>query len=149
MLEELSKNHKGWLKIAYQICKDKDYANDLVQDMYLRLYNSEKQINDSYIYFVLRSIFLDEKRKQREFTIDYEIEIKEDEFSIEHICEIDLIEKVVDKQPTYKKAIVENAYEDGIMNFCRKSQISYSMVKKTQQQLKEEIWQTKKKLGLI
>jgi len=117
--------------------------------MYLRLYNSEKQINDSYIYFVLRSIFLDEKRKQREFTIDYEIEIKEDEFSIEHICEIDLIEKVVDKQPTYKKAIVENAYEDGIMNFCRKSQISYSMVKKTQQQLKEEIWQTKKKLGLI
>jgi DNA-directed RNA polymerase specialized sigma24 family protein len=149
MLEELSKNHKVWLRIAYQICKDKDYANDLVQDMYLRLYNSEKQINDSYIYFVLRSIFLDEKRKQREFTIDYEIEIKEDEFTIEHICEIDLIDKVVEKQPTYKKTIVENAYEDGIMNFCRKSQISYSMVKKTQQQLKEQICQRKKQLGMM
>lgn len=149
MLEELSKNHKHWISIAYQICKDKDYANDLVQDMYLKLYNSDKKVNESYIYFVLRSIFLDEKRKQKEFTIDYEIEIKQEEFDIEHFCEIELINEVVDKQPTYKKAIVENAYDDGIMNFCRKSQISYTMVKKTQNNLKAEIWQRKKNLGLM
>ena len=37
ILKELSSNDKKWRKIAYGICKDKQLADDLVQDAYLKL----------------------------------------------------------------------------------------------------------------
>lgn len=43
ILEELSKRNDEWIKIALSICKDKTLANDLVQEMYLRI---EKYIKD-------------------------------------------------------------------------------------------------------
>ena len=43
ILEELSKRNDEWIKIALSICKDKTLANDLVQEMYLRI---EKYVKD-------------------------------------------------------------------------------------------------------
>ena len=33
MLEVLAKNNNLWLKMAFDICKDRDTAKDMVQDM--------------------------------------------------------------------------------------------------------------------
>jgi len=59
MLQELSKKDNQWREIAYRICKDRCLADDLVQDMYLKLCNNEKAINDFYIIIVIRNAFLD------------------------------------------------------------------------------------------
>jgi DNA-directed RNA polymerase specialized sigma24 family protein len=42
VLEELSKKDEYWRQIAFKICKDKYLADDLVNEMYLKLYNNEK-----------------------------------------------------------------------------------------------------------
>ena len=65
ILEELSKKDKEWRKAAYLICKDKMLADDLVQEMYLRLMNRTKW-NDYFVYITLRNIFLDRLRKQKD-----------------------------------------------------------------------------------
>ena len=59
MLLELSKKDKIWREIAFKICGDHSKADDLVQEMYLKLYSQKKQINSGYIYATLRSIFIE------------------------------------------------------------------------------------------
>ena len=64
MLEYLSKKDKHWREIAENICKDKDLANDIVQDMYLKLMNVDKDINDWYVIKTIKTLFLDHCRQK-------------------------------------------------------------------------------------
>lgn len=65
MLQEISKKHSLWLKMAYGICKDTELAKDIVQDMYIKVSDIQKELNDYYIYYILRSIFIDITRKEK------------------------------------------------------------------------------------
>jgi DNA-directed RNA polymerase specialized sigma24 family protein len=65
MLEELAKNHDKWLRMAMSICGNRDKANDLTQDMYVKLHDCTKDINEWYIYVVMKSIFIDEIRANK------------------------------------------------------------------------------------
>lgn len=81
MWEILSKRHKEWIKMANSICSDIKLANDLVQDMYLRLHkyidNPEKimkndEVNPFFIYITLRNLFYDHlKFKKRQIGKNY------------------------------------------------------------------------------
>jgi len=66
LIEELCKRDSEWRKLATHICGDAYLADDLVQEMYLKLLEKKKQINTSYVYITLRSIYIDHLRKQRE-----------------------------------------------------------------------------------
>lgn len=65
MLEELSKKDEQWRQVAFTICKDKTLTDDLVQEMYLKALKYDKPLNDAYIYFIIRSLFLDHCRRQK------------------------------------------------------------------------------------
>lgn len=65
MLEELSKDDMTWKHYAYLICGDKELSQDLVQDMYIKLYKKEK-VNKRYVYRTLQALFIDHLRKQKE-----------------------------------------------------------------------------------
>ena len=62
MIEQLAKKDTYWRRIAYNICKNKMLADDLVQDMYLALSNVTKEINDFYVIIVIRNIYLLKKK---------------------------------------------------------------------------------------
>lgn len=64
MLTELSKKDKQWRKFAVYICKDKYLADDIVNDMYLKLHD-KKNINDWYVCMTIKSIFLDYIKQQK------------------------------------------------------------------------------------
>ena len=75
MLEELSKRDKVFRAMAYSICGSRSLSDDLVQDMYLKIYEAHKRrpdlkVTDFYIYQTMKSIFIDIKRKQREYPTD-------------------------------------------------------------------------------
>ena len=75
--------------MAYSICGDKTQADDLVQEMYLKIYEAsqrrELKINDFYIYQTMKSIFIDQIRKKREFATS--------DFSRFNLQECDRLEK--------------------------------------------------------
>lgn len=64
MLEELAKQDKLWRKYAISICNDKHLADDLVNDMYLKLKDC-KEFNNSYVYRTIKSLFIDHVRKNK------------------------------------------------------------------------------------
>lgn len=66
MIETVAKYHNDWISILKKFgCKD--YTEDLVQEMYIRVskYGKEEKIilngsvNFSYIYFILKNIYFD------------------------------------------------------------------------------------------
>jgi DNA-directed RNA polymerase specialized sigma24 family protein len=59
MIYELAKKDAQWRKMSYQICKDRDLADELTQEMYLKLQNKIKPLSDGYIFVTLRSLFYD------------------------------------------------------------------------------------------
>jgi DNA-directed RNA polymerase specialized sigma24 family protein len=81
MLEELAKKDAQWRKMAFQICKDKDLADELVQEMYLKLYQNTNLIKEGYIYTVLRNLFYDYTKTQKDIIVDFSnIEIEDTEY---------------------------------------------------------------------
>lgn len=66
MLNELAKINEQLLKMALSICGNQEEANDVLQETYIKLHETGKkfeEINISYVYFTMKSIFLDTKRK--------------------------------------------------------------------------------------
>jgi DNA-directed RNA polymerase specialized sigma24 family protein len=80
-IKELSEKDAKWRKMAFQICKDKDLADELVQEMYLKLYQNTNLIKEGYIYTVLRNLFYDYTKSQKDIIIDFSnIEIEDTEY---------------------------------------------------------------------
>ena len=76
ILSEIAKKHQDWIKIVKSFGCKPEIAEDLVQEMYLKMdalikrgidikYNDE--INYFYIYKTLKSLFLDLKRKESKY----------------------------------------------------------------------------------
>ena len=73
MLEILTKKNDEWLSMARSICKDDDLANDLVQEMYLRINKyidnpdrimKNDEVNSFFVYTTLRNLFYDYKKNK-------------------------------------------------------------------------------------
>ena len=54
MIEQLSLNDSLWRKTAFTICKDKDTADEIVQEMYLR-FEKIKSTEPKYIFSILNN----------------------------------------------------------------------------------------------
>ena len=84
MLKELAKYQNELLSMAKKI-DSKDF-NDLLQDTYIKLHDIGKQFHEidfGYIYIVMRSIYINKIRNQKEIPIDdfTKLEQAEDEYS--------------------------------------------------------------------
>tara|TARA_R110002072_G_scaffold160813_2_gene312217 strand:- start:352 stop:951 length:600 start_codon:yes stop_codon:yes gene_type:complete len=64
-INELAEDDAKWRTIAAKITGNKASADDLVQDMYLKLMEVDKDINDYYVTLTLKSLFIDGIRKSK------------------------------------------------------------------------------------
>jgi hypothetical protein len=154
MLEILSKNNELWLKMALQICRDEDTAKDLVQDMYLKLYDVNKELSNSYIYFTLKSIYTDQVKESslknrivliNDFSnFDNDFEVYDLDFDKEVQNDIDMINEALSTCGIYK-AIVADSFLEGLRKVSRNSGIAINTVQKHRKYLKETAWKRKQK----
>ena len=70
MLEILAQKDALWRKIAFKICKDRMLADDLVSEMYLKLANCTKEINDFYVIVTIKNSFLSEIKAKKTVSIE-------------------------------------------------------------------------------
>lgn len=87
-MDDIYSKHKHWIKIV-QGFGEKEYAEDIVQESYIRVYG--KDINFAYFYQVLRTMtyHLHHKKVEKvEITKEIEYSLKEDNTGEEEIKEI-------------------------------------------------------------
>lgn len=146
MLEELCKRDKDWRKMAFHICKSKDLADDIVQDMYLKFANYNKQLNDYYIFFAIKSIFLDYLRKEK-----IKVELNDnlcnfDEYDYESdsLKELALIK--VNELPYFEKELLTVTQEISQRQLARETDISFVVINQTIKKTKKQLWQEIKRI---
>ena len=66
ILKKLSDNDIVWRKIALKICGDKSIADDLVNDMYVKMYSlDKKEYNTHYVSYMIYHLFIDYLRHKK------------------------------------------------------------------------------------
>ena len=149
MLEELAKRDKDWRKMAFHICKSHDTADDIVQDMYLKFANYDKNVNDFYIYFAIKSIWLDKLKDKKTKTVELidNFNIFEDtyDFELDEIKEITL--KKVKQLPFFERELLKvTTQEMSQRELSRQTGINLLVIQKTVKKTKEQLWEDVKKL---
>lgn len=145
MLEQLAKRDKDWRRMALQICGDKMTADDLVQDMYLKFADYDKELNDYYVFFAIRSIFLDSIKKRKLDIVSNEIDnlsLLDNEYCLERdFFETEII-KQIEALPYFERETALVSQVISQRELARQSEIPFETInktiKKTKQQLKEK-----------
>ena len=149
MLEELAKRDKDWRKMAFHICKSHDTADDIVQDMYLKFANYDKKVNDFYIYFAIKSIWLDKLKDKKTKTVELidncNTFADTYDFELDEIKEITL--KKVKQLPFFERELlIVTTQEMSQRELSRQTGINLLVIQKTVKKTKKEIWEDVKKL---
>lgn len=147
MIEELYKNHDNWINYATKICGNSYDASDLVQEMYIKLHDCKKEVNHSYIYCVIKNIFLDQYRKNKvkEKTVYYQEEYTEQNEEIDFTA---AYEESLKELKTYKQLIVNFSTKEGVNNFARQSGISKATIIRIRNEFKKILCQKVKELEI-
>ena len=129
MLRLVAKHHKDWVRLV-QSMGGKEYSEDIVQEMYIKLnkyvpsykYIRDGKVNKSYIYLTLRSIlytYFKEKKKITKMSesclLDIECEYEEVKISADQR----LSEKIEAEIKTW------HWYDQAIFNWYRNEGISF------------------------
>ena len=127
ILNSVSKKDVKWREIALKICKNKQDADDLVQEMYLRLYNYKvEKWNYSFIILVMWNLFKDSKKskyKTTEYLEDYETVTNNENFSFND-RELFILSEI-NKLSKYEQKLLELNYDlstckiAGNLDVCR------------------------------
>jgi DNA-directed RNA polymerase specialized sigma24 family protein len=139
-LLELSKKDSYWRSIALKICRNKFMADDIVQEMYLKLCNNDKDKNDFYVIIVMRNIFLDTIKKDKMFLDVDNYDFKDTDITFE----IDDNEKeLIESLKWYEKELIEMSYDKSFHEIQRELNINYQFVRRILNKTKTK-WQDQK-----
>ena len=133
MLETLSKQDKEWRKMAFIICKDKQLADDITNDMYINLhkYNASldriKDLN-SYIFRVLKNEYNRYFKKEQTVHISelYYLKDNQNEFEPD-----DYQQEILDKFNTLewgKQEYISESYDRSTRQIAEFYHINYGHI---------------------
>lgn len=154
----VAKKHKEWIKIVISFGCDKEIAEDIVQEMYIKIQLKlekgldimyGKEINYYYIFKTLKSLFYDLKRKGKNITIvniEDNINNFNTEMDINYDSEYEKITDSLSEMYWYNRKVFEiiNGGEK-IAELSRKSGIPYYSLYNTYNKVKSKL----KKLLII
>lgn len=139
-LEELAKKDKLWREIAFNLCRSKYEADEIVQEFYIRRIDNEEgksrsgrrngkvntdKWNDYYCAMVLRSIFLNRKKvKKNEIPTDEIRAGKTDQTFEPNDYEFSILEKT--KELTFnQRELLELSYDYSFRGIEERFGVSY------------------------
>ena len=133
MLDILAKKDAYWRKVAFNICKDKYLADDIVNDMYLKLANNEKASNDFYVIIVIRNLFLDSTKKNKEVNIEDLLLQTESSFELD-----DNEVKAINNLKWWEKELLELSNDYSLRELEKKLNINYAFIHRTIKRIRNE-----------
>jgi len=143
LLEELAKKDQKWREIAFKICKDRMLADDIVQDMYIKLAEHKKQINDFYVIIVMRNLFLDYIKKEKlKISIEsiYHLENNDDTFEID-----DEQKKLIENLYWVAKDYFIMSFDMSLREMAKELNTNYGFIYRTMKKEKDKLWQEAEK----
>jgi len=147
MLEKLALKDTQWRNIAYSICKDRMLADDLTQEMYLRLMHIDKEINDFYVILTIKNLYIDYLKQQSKTIpldkLDFSFETKINDFSLTD-REREILNDF-NNLKFYEREIIELASEKSLRKIAKEYNLHYAFVFRTKRDAINKITNVKNK----
>lgn len=138
-LDELAKYDQLFRDYTNGFVTDKSIADDVVQDMYLKLskaFENGKVVNGGYIVITLKNLYLNhlkivDRYNKGDETSEYVPQEKVDDFDkvledkLEEEKQYQLIEEKIDKLSWFEKSIIQFEMKMSLYQLSKKSGISY------------------------
>ena len=144
ILDELSKKDKLWRQIALRICGDKMLADDLVQNMYLKLMNKTRW-TDYYVTNCMYWIFLDLKKKAKDVRMEELHYVEDMTRTFEPNDEQQLVLDEFDKLDWVRKELLLERIDKSLRQIEREFNINYGYAYRETTKAKEQIKNNVKK----
>ena len=128
MLEILAKRNEDWRNLAYRICGDYDLAQDLVQEMYIKISEYEK-VNEALVAITIKNLWLDiKKKKNREVTIEdfHSLPYKDSKFQLDD-TQLKYLNRF-ESLPMVQKELIQESFDKSTRQTGRDFNINYCYV---------------------
>ena len=147
----LAKKHKTWINIVLSFGCSKTIAEDIVQEMYikilLKLENGldimyEDDINYYYIFKVLKTLYIDLKRKGKNIKIINieDTNLSQYDFDVDYDEAYDIVKNELKNMFWYDRKVFEIINEgESIADFSRNSYIEYYSLYNTYRKVKDKL----------
>lgn len=137
-LKILAKKDSQWRSIALKICKDKELADEIVQEMYIKMHSVKKEVNEFYIIAVIRNLFLDYCRKKK-----YNSEIKDlpTDDVFEPTDQEQEILNACSKLEFYEIELLDMNGEHSLRDLEKRYKINYQTINRIVAKAKVKIWE--------
>ena len=151
LLEKLAERDADWMRMALSFGLSEEGARELVQEMYLKLYDKttyeqikygDDDVNTFYVYVTLRNLYYDQKRVKVSFQELFEVgeydNSTDKELLEELLCDIS---ETIEDMHWYDKKIFEIYYGDNetIRELSEGSRISQSSIFNTLKNVRTKI----------
>lgn len=142
MLEQFVDKVDKYRAYAFKICHCHELKKDLVNDMFIKLHkilddDPSKEITDGYIYFMIKHIFLNQKRQQKEYVIDGFV--FEQEENNEVLEKRKMINDELSKMPFVERETLLWTAEKSLREIGKKSGVHYLQVFKQKNKYLEKL----------
>ena len=151
MLEQLAKKQDKWIKMSLSLCQDVDQAKDIVQEMYIKMYdisqkNPETKIRDVYVWVVMYNMVKDDYNLQQKYTqvpIEYALNIAIEDETIEFDdTELMYLNRAKEFRYLDRGLLLEN-YDKSLRTIQKEFDINYGFVYKTLEKTRKLILRDK------
>ena len=142
MLQELSKKDKLWRNIAFNICKNKFLADEIVQEMYLRFHRNPKdEVNDYYVALVIKSVYLNMLKEKTNASINSFHYIEDTNIDFEPNDKEQAILDEIDNLTWTQKELLAEVYDRSYREIESIYNINYGYSYLQIKKAKEKVWQ--------
>ncbi len=143
MLEELAKKDKRWREVALNICKSKDLADEIVNQMYLRVVDErpdKEKLTEWYIITIIRNLFLDHCKQRKHISIETLYYLPDDQtdktFNDE---EINMLQRINTGLKWWEKQLLIESYDKSLRDIEKEFNINYMFVKRRTEKARHHI----------
>ena len=131
-INELAEHDTKWRRIALNITANKTTADDLVQDMYLKLMEVDKDINDYYVTQTMQSLFIDSVSqrylKNRTVGIIEGMDVKDDTNIFEADDEQQALLDKINDLPFHQQEFIAESYDRSLREIEKIYDINYGFI---------------------
>lgn len=129
-LQQIAEHDSKWREIALRITKNKDHADDIVQEMYIKLADKKEDVSDYYITLTLKSIFIDNYRKKVNKVnyvgaMEQYNELEDSEREYEATDEEQKLLDRINELPYTQRELLEEAYDRSLREIGTTYNINY------------------------
>jgi DNA-directed RNA polymerase specialized sigma24 family protein len=150
VLDELVKEDQKWRQIAYKICGCRFLADDLTQEMYLKVHKYQlKEKKTGYIVTILKYLFLDIRDPKKKTKYDNFSYIDERSTGISDLVSYqnegvdDADQKILDdffSLPWFQQELILETEYKSLRQIQRETGINYSYVHAKTKEAREQIF---------